>query len=138
MKVVVLVVSMLVVAAPTAQAQQAKPPANGTILITLGTSGGPLPRAGRTQSSNLLVVNGTPYVIDCGMGVSHQLIAAGILLENDIAGLPAPLPAQRCHQFELSGRQLVENIGLLKAGGERHSGSQGEGCESSIFTEKWE
>ena len=33
-------------------------PATGTQLITLGTAGGPLPRADRAQSSNLLVVNG--------------------------------------------------------------------------------
>ena len=31
----------------------------GTRLITLGTSGGPPPRAHRAQSSNLLIVNGT-------------------------------------------------------------------------------
>jgi ribonuclease BN (tRNA processing enzyme) len=77
MKVAVLVVSMLVFAAPTAHAQQAKPPANGTVLITLGTSGGPLPRAGRTQSSNLLVVNGTPYLIDAGDGATRRIVRAG-------------------------------------------------------------
>ena len=42
-----------------ARAQQ-----SGTILITLGTAGGPVPRADRMQSSNLLVVNGTLYLID--------------------------------------------------------------------------
>ena len=39
-------------------------PATGTQLITLGTAGGPLPRADRAQSSNLLVVNGALYLID--------------------------------------------------------------------------
>ena len=31
------------------------PPKSGTRLITLGTAGGPVPRAGRAQSSNLLI-----------------------------------------------------------------------------------
>jgi ribonuclease BN (tRNA processing enzyme) len=50
----------------------------GTRLITLGTSGGPPPRAGRAQSSNLLIVNGTHYVIDAGDGVARRLAKAGI------------------------------------------------------------
>ena len=50
----------------------------GTRLITLGTSGGPPPRAGRAQSSNLLTVNGTHYVIDAGDGVARRLAKAGI------------------------------------------------------------
>ena len=58
-------------------AGQAKPPAKGTVLVTLGTSGGPLPRPGRTQSSNLLVVNGTPYLIDAGDGATRRIVRAG-------------------------------------------------------------
>jgi ribonuclease BN (tRNA processing enzyme) len=50
----------------------------GTRLITLGTSGGPPPRAGRAQSSNLLTVNGTHYVVDAGDGVARRLAKAGI------------------------------------------------------------
>jgi ribonuclease BN (tRNA processing enzyme) len=50
----------------------------GTRLITLGTSGGPPPRAHRAQSSNLLTVNGTHYVIDAGDGVARRLAKAGI------------------------------------------------------------
>jgi hypothetical protein len=38
----------------------------GTRLITLGTVAGPPPRPHRAQSSNLLIVNGTLYVIDAG------------------------------------------------------------------------
>src|SRR3954465_8764329 len=55
----------------------AKPAAKGTVVVTLGTSGGPLPRAGRTQSSNLLVVNGTPYLIDAGDGATRRTVKAG-------------------------------------------------------------
>ena len=48
----------------------------GTRLITLGTASGPFPRAGRAQSSNLLTVNGTHYVIDAGDGVARRLAKA--------------------------------------------------------------
>jgi ribonuclease BN (tRNA processing enzyme) len=56
---------------------QPKPAPKGTVLITLGTGGGPLPRPGRTQSSNLLVVNGTPYLIDAGDGAVRRIARAG-------------------------------------------------------------
>ena len=41
-----------------------------TIIVTLGPAGGPLPRPDRAQSSNLLVVNGTPYLIVAGDGIA--------------------------------------------------------------------
>jgi ribonuclease BN (tRNA processing enzyme) len=50
----------------------------GTRLITLGTQGGPTPRAYRAQSSNLLIVNGALYVVDAGDGVARRLAKAGI------------------------------------------------------------
>jgi ribonuclease BN (tRNA processing enzyme) len=50
----------------------------GTRLITLGTLSGPNPRAGRAQSSNLLIVNGALYVVDAGDGVARRLAEAGI------------------------------------------------------------
>jgi ribonuclease BN (tRNA processing enzyme) len=49
-----------------------------TRVITLGTQGGPIPRAHRAQSSNLLAVGETPYVIDAGDGVARRLAKAGI------------------------------------------------------------
>ena len=48
-----------------------------TKLITLGTGGGPLPRGDRAQSSNLLLVNGQPYLIDMGDGVTRRLAESG-------------------------------------------------------------
>jgi ribonuclease BN (tRNA processing enzyme) len=48
-----------------------------TRLITLGTTAGPPPRAHRAQSSNLLIVNGTLYVIDAGDGVARRIAKAG-------------------------------------------------------------
>ncbi len=69
----------IVALAHESMAQTGRAPAKaGTRLITLGTSGGPPPRAGRAQSSNLLTVNGTHYVIDAGDGVARRLAKAGI------------------------------------------------------------
>lgn len=50
----------------------------GTRLITLGTRGGPIPAKDRAQSSNLLVVNGTFYLVDAGDGVLRRLTQAGV------------------------------------------------------------
>jgi ribonuclease BN (tRNA processing enzyme) len=49
----------------------------GTRLITLGTVAGPPPRPHRAQSSNLLIVNGTFYVIDAGDGATRRIAKAG-------------------------------------------------------------
>jgi ribonuclease BN (tRNA processing enzyme) len=48
-----------------------------TTLITLGTAGGPLPQAKRAQSSNLLIVNGTLYLIDAGGEVTERIVQSG-------------------------------------------------------------
>jgi hypothetical protein len=42
------------------------PSKSGTRLITLGTVASPPPRPHRAQSSNLLIVNGTLYVMTLG------------------------------------------------------------------------
>jgi len=65
--------------APAAFAQAAKP---RTRIVFLGTKGGPRVGFGRSNPANLVVVNDTPFVIDCGMGVSRQLVAAGVPLET--------------------------------------------------------
>jgi ribonuclease BN (tRNA processing enzyme) len=51
--------------------------ATGTVIVTLGTRGGPLPTADRAQSSNLLIVNGTLYLIDAGGGVTRRIVQSG-------------------------------------------------------------
>ena len=61
---------------------QTSPPKTGTRLITLGTQAGPTPRAHRAQSSNLLIVDGTFYVIDAGDGVARRLAKAGVNLRD--------------------------------------------------------
>jgi ribonuclease BN (tRNA processing enzyme) len=58
-------------------AQTANDKPTGTQIITLGTRGGPLPSKGRAQSSNLLVVNGTLYLIDAGDGATRRIVQAG-------------------------------------------------------------
>jgi ribonuclease BN (tRNA processing enzyme) len=49
-----------------------------TRIIFLGTKGGPRVGIGASNPANAVIVDGTPYVIDCGMGVSRQLVSAGV------------------------------------------------------------
>ena len=53
-----------------------------TRLITLGTRSGPVPTAVRAQSSNLLIVNGTLYLIDAGDGTARRLARGGYAIKN--------------------------------------------------------
>ena len=54
-----------------------------TRIILLGTKGGPnLGNSGRNNPSTLILINGIPYVIDCGYGVSRQLLSAGLSLRQ--------------------------------------------------------
>ena len=46
-------------------------------LITLGTSAGPSLSPGRAQTSHLLTINGTYYVVDAGDGVARRMARAG-------------------------------------------------------------
>jgi ribonuclease BN (tRNA processing enzyme) len=57
---------------------------NRTRIVLLGTKGGPTlaTKTGRSNASTLLVINDVPYVIDCGYGVSRQLINAGVSLDR--------------------------------------------------------
>jgi ribonuclease BN (tRNA processing enzyme) len=67
--------SAAALAAPTVLAQTAKP---RTKIVFLGTKGGPRIGLNAANPANVVVINDTPCVIDCGAGVSHQLIAAGV------------------------------------------------------------
>jgi ribonuclease BN (tRNA processing enzyme) len=68
--------SAAALAAPTAFAQTPAKPR--TRIVFLGTKGGPRIGLNAANPANLVVVNDTPFVIDCGAGVSHQLVAAGV------------------------------------------------------------
>jgi ribonuclease BN (tRNA processing enzyme) len=53
-----------------------------TRLILLGTGGGPRPRTTSAGSAQVIVANGTAYVIDCGDGVARQLVFASVPLPS--------------------------------------------------------
>lgn len=55
-----------------------------TRIILLGTKGGPTvaSRTNRSNSATLILIDGIPYLIDCGYGVSRQLLSAGISLDR--------------------------------------------------------
>jgi ribonuclease BN (tRNA processing enzyme) len=61
---------------------KAASPASRSKLILLGTGGGPRPRRANSASAQVLVVNDTAYVIDCGDGVARQLSLAGVPLST--------------------------------------------------------
>ena len=67
--------SAALLAAPSVRAQGTKP---HTRIVFLGTKGGPRVGIGASNPANLVIVNDTPFVIDCGMGVSRQLVNAGV------------------------------------------------------------
>jgi ribonuclease BN (tRNA processing enzyme) len=58
----------------------AEPAVAESTFITLGTQGGPLASAGRSQPANALVVGGDLYLIDAGDGTVGQLAKANLNL----------------------------------------------------------
>src|ERR1700732_5584776 len=64
------------ISAPAAFAQTPARPR--TRIVFLGTKGGPRIGIGASNPANLVMVNDTPFVIDCGMGVRRQLVGAGV------------------------------------------------------------
>jgi ribonuclease BN (tRNA processing enzyme) len=58
-------------------------PKQSTRIVLLGTKGGPrVGEAGRSNPATLLVINDVPYLVDCGYGVTKQLITAGVALDR--------------------------------------------------------
>jgi len=57
-------------------------PKNKSRLILLGTGGGPTPKPNRSAPSQVIIVNGAAYVIDCGNGVARQMVLAGVKLDT--------------------------------------------------------
>jgi ribonuclease BN (tRNA processing enzyme) len=54
----------------------------GTQIVLLGTKGGPRVGGARKNPATLLRIGGVPYIIDCGYGVSKQLLKAGVPLQT--------------------------------------------------------
>jgi len=54
-----------------------------TRVVLLGTKGGPrVGEAGRNNPSTLIMINDVPYLVDCGYGVTKQLITTGVALDR--------------------------------------------------------
>jgi ribonuclease BN (tRNA processing enzyme) len=53
-------------------------PPTGTQLVLLGTQGGPNVNLRRAQNASAVVVDGRPYLIDCGYGAVRSLVASGV------------------------------------------------------------
>ena len=54
-----------------------------TRVVLLGTKGGPrVGEAGRSNPSTLIMINDVPYLVDCGYGVTKQLITKGVALDR--------------------------------------------------------
>ena len=69
--------------AATSRIGKAQMAGKGDRLVLLGTKGGPSLRDPKQMpSSNLLVLGGTPYLIDAGYGASYRLIERGIDLPS--------------------------------------------------------
>lgn len=74
------IAALALVFAGAAPAQAPTPPASQ--WITLGTQGGPIPLATRSQPANVLLTADGAYVIDAGDGVSEQLAKADVSLRR--------------------------------------------------------
>ena len=63
--------------------QQAAAPAKAASkLVLIGTKGGPRIGGPRLNPSNLLLIEGVPFVIDCGYGVARGIVSAGVPLPS--------------------------------------------------------
>ncbi len=81
-------------------------PKPGTWLVLLGTRAGPGIDITRSQTGSVVVVDGRPYLIDCGYGTLRQLVASNVgylqvstvffthLHDDHTADLPALLSFQ--------------------------------------------
>jgi ribonuclease BN (tRNA processing enzyme) len=78
----VLKLALGTAAALTAQTASAQPTKPRTKIVFLGTKGGPRVGGVTSNPANLVMVNDTPFVIDCGMGVSRQLENAGVPISS--------------------------------------------------------
>lgn len=51
-------------------------------LLFLGTAGGPPLRVDRSEPATLLIVDGRPYLIDCGIGTVRRMVEARVASEQ--------------------------------------------------------
>lgn len=67
---------------PTLAHSTDRTPASPSILITLGTMGGPVASPVRSQPANVLLSGQNAYLVDAGDGAVEQLAKAGVRLES--------------------------------------------------------
>ncbi|HTR00900.1 MAG TPA: MBL fold metallo-hydrolase [Candidatus Acidoferrum sp.] len=65
-------------AGPTSGPAPALPAEPGAHIVLLGTRGGPGIDLNRSQTAVAVVVDGVPYLVDCGYGTVRQLVASGV------------------------------------------------------------
>src|SRR5215467_461334 len=75
-RTVLIAVGACTVVGPTAT--QAVAALGNTRVVLLGTKGGPRVNKGRANPSNLVIAGRRSYVVDCGYGVTRQLVEAGV------------------------------------------------------------
>jgi len=77
---------------------QISAPSHPLSWTTLGTQGGPHPNAERSQPANLLVVDGKPWLVDCGDGVLERSQPRGQRgsFKNQSVAVAMPSGTVRC------------------------------------------
>jgi ribonuclease BN (tRNA processing enzyme) len=104
------------IAAGISRAGLAQDPVRAQLLL-LGTQGGPNYNWSRGETASLLLVDGTPYLVDCGYGTLRALIGSGtsylsignIFLTHLHDDHTADLPALLSHQWT-QGRVLPTTV----------------------------
>ena len=61
-----------------ALSQPAQAPKKGSTVVLLGTQGGPSINLRRNETASALIVDGVPYLVDCGYGTLKALVRSGI------------------------------------------------------------
>ena len=91
----------------------------GTVVVTLGTAGGPRPRVDRSQSANLLIVDGESYLIDFGENAIRRLTQAGVdflqphrlFITHAHSDHTLGVPALLATQWEFQEREILQIYG---------------------------
>src|SRR5690348_306365 len=71
-------ISLAAIATGNTRAVTAASSTKRSLLILLGTGGGPTPKLDRSAPANAIVVGDDIYVVDCGDGVARQMVKAGL------------------------------------------------------------
>jgi ribonuclease BN (tRNA processing enzyme) len=81
MAIAILLLALCLLSPLQAQTNDSGMP-NRTEILFLGTAGGPPLRLDRSEPSTLLIVDGRPYLIDCGIGTMRRMLRAHIASES--------------------------------------------------------